>query len=252
MKVMLVEDEAIIRTGLKKLFENIIGGFTVVSEAENGKKALESVKLSMPDLIVTDIRMPDMGGLELIDRAREQFQHIQFLIISGYSDFEYAKKAIQLGVHDYLLKPIDQVELALCLGKIKKRFGDNSIFEQRSSVDTDKPNAKISGTLIQKVKQIIQSRIEQDLSLRFVADQVYLHPQYLSTLFKSVTGKKYIDYVIELRIDKAKRLLIETNLKVYEIAVLVGYPNIKYFFHTFRQTVGVPPAEYRKQTQRPL
>lgn len=248
MKVMLVEDEELIRKGLRKLVEEIIGGFTVVAEAENGRRALEAIKTNIPDLIITDIRMRDINGLELIERVRDQYSGIQFIILSGHNDFEYAKKAIRYGVSDYLLKPIDAVELTRSLERLKRPAGDRAGEQHAPVVAASGPSAYES-QIIQKVKQIILSRLDEDLSQQYLAEQVNLNHQYLSTLFKAVTGQKYIDFVIESKIERARKLLVETNLKIYEIALLSGYPNVKHFNNIFRQILGVSPTEYRKQPQ---
>ncbi len=246
---MLVEDEELIRKGLKKLVEEIIGGFTVVAEAENGRQALEAFKNTLPDLIITDIRMKDINGLELIERIREQYSGVQFIIISGHNDFEYAKKAIHYGVSDYLLKPIDTVELTRSLERIKRPTGEKAPEPAVPSADLSGPSTYES-QIIQKVKQIILSRLDEDLSQQYLAEQVNLNHQYLSTLFKSVTGQKYIDFVIEAKIGRARKLLLETNLKIYEIALLSGYPNVKHFNNIFRQIVDLSPTEYGKKSLR--
>lgn len=244
MKLMLVEDEAVIRSGLKKLVENIIGGYTVVAEAGNGRIALELMRSTLPDIIITDIRMKELNGLEFIERVLDQYGPVPILIISGHDDFEYAKKAIHLGVRDYLLKPIDRVELTLCLERTKQYLRRNDA--KFASMTREYEEESSDGAIIHKVKQIIHAKLDQDISLQYIAEQVYMNHQYLSTLFKKVTGKRYIDYVIECRLEKAKKLLSETNLKIYEIAELSGYPNVKHFINIFRRYVNVPPTEYRK------
>src|SRR3712207_3645012 len=116
-KVLVVEDEAVIRGGLKKMIEEVVGGFLVAAQASKGKIALEQLAVWLPDLLVTDIRMSEMNGLDLIKRVREQYPDLPILIISGYNDFEYAKQALRYGVAEYLLKPIDRLELAQFLDK---------------------------------------------------------------------------------------------------------------------------------------
>jgi two-component system response regulator YesN len=248
MRLMLVEDEAVIRNGLKKLIETIIGGYQVVAEADSGKSALDVIRKTLPDLIITDIRMKDMNGLELIERLKDQYGHIHTLILSGHQDFAYAKKAIQFGVHDYLLKPVDRVELAHCLEKIKN-IHQNGL-SKNSTPDLLGEELEREGYLIQKIKQIIHSRIDQDVSLTYVAEQVNLNPQYLSTLFKTSTGQKYIDYIISYRVEKAKQLLADTHLKIYEIGFLVGYSNMKHFYNIFRKEAGITPSEFRKNSYK--
>jgi YesN/AraC family two-component response regulator len=246
-KIMLVEDEDIIRSGLKHLIGEVIGGFRVVAEAKDGLEALELLKLQLPDLLITDIRMNQMGGVELIEHVRVQFPDLAVLIISGYNDFAYAKKAIQYRVEDYLLKPVNRVELAHCLSKLKRILdaaGQNGS-EGADGLGRDEGS---DNQIIRKVKELIRNNLEQDLSLQLIADKIHMNRQYISTLFKLETGKNFTDYVIQSRMEKAKRLLKSTRLKIYEIAKMSGYDNTKYFMTVFKQMEGITPSEYREQS----
>ncbi|TBL77483.1 response regulator [Paenibacillus thalictri] len=246
-KVLLVEDEDLIRQGLKKLIEDVIGGFTVAQEAKNGREALESLKRSLPDLIITDIRMKEMNGLEMIEQMRHSFPDVPVLVISGYGDFEYAKKALRFKVEDYLLKPVDRIELSQYLTGLKERL------DGRKPGAPHHPSAPQSGgieenerKIIRKVKEMIHAHLDQDISLQFIAGNVHMNHQYLSSLFKLETGQNFVDYVIQCRMERAKQLLRETNLKIYEIAKLSGYDNAKYFMTVFKQLIGVTPSDYRE------
>ncbi len=241
-KAVLVEDEAIIRHGLKQLIEEVIGGFQVVGEASNGKQALELLKGVSPDLLITDIRMNEMNGIEMIKRVRELYPELYILIISGYADFEYAKQAIKYGVGDYLLKPIDRIELTQVLDQFKRRFKPDE-----QTLDAEDDPSSSGRHLIRKVKELIIERLDREVSLQYIADQVHLNPQYLSVLFKSETGQNFSDYVTNCRMKKAKQLLIETNLKIYEIAALSGYVSAKHFMAVFKDVVGKTPSQYRDQ-----
>ncbi|MCY9698166.1 response regulator transcription factor [Paenibacillus alginolyticus] len=246
-KVLLIEDEDQIRLGLKKLIEDIIGGFKVVKEAENGLKALDFIQTDIPDVIITDIRMNGMNGIELIKRVRDQFPNIFILVISGYGDFEYTKKAIQYRVDNYLLKPIDRIELTQCLTRIKEKldlYKKQNVREGKSTHTEASEEMEIK--IIRKVKEIIHSNLDQDISLQFIANKIHLNRQYLSFLFKVQTGQNFVDYVIQCRMERAKQLLRDTNLKIYEIAKLSGYENPKYFMTVFKQYAGGTPSEFRE------
>jgi len=106
-KVLIADDEPVIRQGLKKIVNWNILGFKIVGEAENGIEALDKVHKLDPDLCVIDIRMPGMDGLELISEIRKSKSEIKIIILTGYPEFEYAQKAISLGVQSYILKPVD-------------------------------------------------------------------------------------------------------------------------------------------------
>ena len=245
-KVLLVEDERSIRVGLKKLIEEVIGGFEVIKEADNGRVALDWLKGNVPDLIITDIRMKEMSGLEMIERVRDRFLDLPVLIISGYSDFDYAKKAIRFGVSEYMLKPMDRLELTQYLTRVRKRLDESNAPIHGLTADLLREEHR----LIRKVRELVHVRLEQEVSLQLMADLVELTPQYLSVLFKQETGQNFIDYVSECRMSRAKQLLRETNLKVYEVGALSGYANAKYFMSMFKQIVGQTPGEYREQNNR--
>lgn len=245
IKVMLVEDEETIRKGLKRLIEETIGGFRVIAEAGNGKEALELLHAKQPDLVISDIRMAEMDGLEMIKRIRERHQELHLIIISGYAEFEYAKQALRYGVADYLLKPIDRVELAQVLDKFRKvkQQGGNV-----ASKEADEEGRQ-SRALIRRVKAMIEERLDQEISLQLIADQVHLNHQYLSVLFKTETGQNFSEYVTRSRIDKAKQLLAGTHLKIYEVAQLSGYMSAKHFMSVFKSMEGTTPSEYRESSQ---
>jgi two-component system, response regulator YesN len=243
-KLFLVEDEAIIRAGLKQLIEAVIGGYQVVGEAANGKQALEALKGTQPDVLITDIRMNEMNGIDMIGRIRDHQPDLPIIILSGYAEFEYAKQALRYGISDYLLKPVDRIELTQALDKVKRRLEPQSL----PAGPGDKEEGQSSGRqLIRKVKELVAERLDQEISLQYMADQVHLNHQYLSVLFKSETGQNFSDYVTYCRMNKAKQLLKETNLKIYEVAALSGYLSSKHFMAVFKDTIGMTPSQYRNQ-----
>ncbi|NOU96709.1 response regulator [Paenibacillus sp. LMG 31456] len=246
-KIMLVEDEDLIRQGLKKLIEEVIGGFIVVKEEKNGRQALESMKSILPDLIITDIRMKEMNGIEMIEQVRHNFPDTPILVISGYGDFEYVKKALRFKVEDYLLKPVDRVELTQYLTGLKARLDSRKMNALQSQSHTAGNSVEENEkSIIRKVREIIHSNLDQDISLQFIANKVHMNHQYLSSLFKLETGQNFVDYVIQCRMERAKQLLQEANLKIYEVAKLSGYENSKYFMTVFKQLVGVTPSDFRE------
>ena len=251
LKVMIVEDEAAIRKGLKSLVEEVIGGFTVVAEAGDGKEALQIIERVLPDLLVTDIRMGQMNGIEMIKRIRDNHPELPIVIISGYADFEYAKQALKYRVTDYILKPVDRVELAQILKRLKKEIDDVKVEKKQKAAinqNIDVINAgREERQIIRKVKELVNEKLGDELSLQYIADQVHLNHQYLSYLFKTETGCNFSDYVTNARMENAKKLLKETSLKIYEVANMCGYSNSKHFMLVFKQLVGITPTEYREK-----
>jgi len=245
-RVLLVEDEKQIREGLRQLIENLIGGFKIVGEAANGKEGLELARIERPDIIITDIRMPVMNGIDMISGIRGQFSDIDIYILSGYEEFEYAKQALKYRVTDYLLKPISRIELAQTLKRYKENQQAKNLKEWCTEDGTTEGTSHNSRKIIREVKEYVQQHLDQNVTLQEVAEKVYLNAQYLSYLFKYETGQNYVDFVTEERMNKAKMLLKDTNLKIREVSVMCGYTHEKYFMSVFKQNVGVTPSQYRE------
>lgn len=247
-KVLLVEDEQLIREGIKRLIEQLTSDFTVTMEAINGRQALACLGSEMPDLIISDIRMREMDGLAFITEARKRYAELPIMIISGYQDFQYAQQAIRCEVTDYLLKPINRRAFLMALekirGKLNKLYGLDAGEDRNPNTNGPALNRNHNFT-IRNVKDYIAAHPEDDLSLKTIADFVDLHPAYLSHLFKGETGQNLSDYITDVRIERAKYLLSHTNLKVYNIARLSGYQSPKHFALVFKQQVGITPGAYR-------
>ena len=118
-RVMLVDNEEEVREGVREKVEWNRCGFELVAEASNGQEAWETAKTVAPDVVITDIRMPFMSGLELCHNLRTMFPDICLVILTGYDDFDYAKRAIQENVTEYILKPVNAEEMMEILLRIK-------------------------------------------------------------------------------------------------------------------------------------
>ncbi|HJC66217.1 MAG TPA: response regulator [Candidatus Enterocloster excrementigallinarum] len=132
-RIILVDDEEEVRTSIIKKIDWKSAGFQVVGDAENGQDALEKIEQLEPDVVMTDIRMPYMDGLTLIEKIRQKYPSMKILIFSGFDDFEYAKQAIKLNVTEYILKPVNVEELTEILERVKANLDDE--IEQRRNVD---------------------------------------------------------------------------------------------------------------------
>ncbi|MGO4370161.1 response regulator transcription factor [Paenibacillus sp. 2TAB19] len=246
MNVLLVEDEIKIRQGLRKAIEDVITNGLRLTEASNGLEAIEWLQTQeRVDLLITDIRMSEMDGLELLKRLKQTNREMPIIVISGHDEFVYAREAMRYGAIDYLLKPIDRVELARVIARVQEKNGSGAgTGREDDPNDTSDDKQRL---MIRKVKEFVKQSLDQDLSLQLLSQQVYLHPKYLSDIFKRETGQNLSDYVTERRLEKAKKLLKETTLKISEIAPLCGFANHKYFASLFKQHIGCTPTEYREQ-----
>ena len=236
--IVIVEDEYRTREGIGKLIEKLDLGFTVVGMAENGYDGLKMIQATEPDLVITDIQMPKMDGLEMIEKAREIGFEGPYVMLSSYGTIEYAQRAIRLGVKDYLLKPITISAIRELLTKIKEEMNGETQEEDYSAY---------SGVVEEMIK-VIQVDYGKHLSLDNFADKYKFSVQYLSNLFSRETGMTFSNYVKKVRMEKAKELIRTTDYKIYEIACLVGYPDQKYFSKVFREYCDVNPKQYALQS----
>jgi len=250
IKILLVEDEEIIRNGLKNLIAQVSTDFQITKEAANGREALDYLQKEVPDFIITDIRMREMDGLTLTAKARERYPQMPILIISGYGDFEYARQALRYGVTDYLLKPIDRLALVSVLDQIRRglvpKEGNASLPGEAADKD-ELPLKNDSRRLIRKVKEYIQGNPDKDLRLQVLAEYVNLNPAYLSQLFKQEAKIHLSDFITDVRMQRAKYLLLNSDLKIYDVARLSGYQSPKHFMLLFKQQVGKTPGAYREE-----
>ncbi len=240
--VFIVDDEQIIREGLCG-YDWASVGFDVVGHASNGQAALELIRESRPDVVLTDIRMPYLDGLELGKQVKQDLPDAKVVLLSGYSDFEYAKKAIGIGVAEYLVKPINIAELRETFSKLNDSLNEEkNLTQKEATLPSEQDNLSIS-----IAKQYIEQHFAQKLSLKEIADTVYLTPSYFSLLFKKSTGENVIDYLKKVRIEQAKLLLKRPDHKVYDVAAKVGYDNPKYFTDMFKKYTGMSPLEYKNK-----
>lgn len=129
-KVLLVEDEEIIRKGLMYLMDWETEGCVIIGEAGDGAEGAEKIRQMRPDIVITDVRMPFMSGLDMLEQTRS----IPYaaIVISGYDEFEYAQRAISLDVTEYLLKPVDFTALQKALMRVKEKLGALRQMEQQA------------------------------------------------------------------------------------------------------------------------
>lgn len=232
IRIVIVEDEVRIRQGLGNLISKIDPDCRVVGEAENGYEGLKMIRDLTPDMVITDIRMPKMSGLEMVEKLREFHLDCRVVIISGYADFEYARKGISLGVSEYLLKPIT---IASVRELLKRMAGGEK--EEAAAIEQ-------YSQVIHDMVKTIETDYAQRLGLDIFAEKYRLTPEYISNLFTKETGVTFSNYLKKVRIEHAKDLLLNTNMKIYEVACSVGYPDQKYFSKVFKEYTGLSAKQF--------
>lgn len=364
LRLIIADDEEDFREGMRSCIDWAANGLSVVETTSNGPATYDAIVREKPDLVLMDIQMPGMTGLQVIDRVRNIHKlDVSFIILSGYDKFSYAQKAIQLQVDEYLLKPCSIEDVLQAIQRVREHLETNRQLAQHDNDDllsfycqdmahrgsrlhrqppmdypiqqeaelmqtlqlgsleevmrafeafyqnlrqknpspqatihccvmfymelyrllmerglarsiTSLPNLTWDGTdpcaslwssihdLLQKAFEIlhpkketsssisravqfINDHYEEELSLDMVSQAVYVTPSYLSGLFKQKLGLSFVDYVNQVRVDKAKKLLITTRLRNYEISQQIGYANEKYFSQIFKKTTGLTPSQFR-------
>jgi YesN/AraC family two-component response regulator len=258
---MIVDDEMGIAEGLKIIIERIISECKVIGMAFNGVEGYDRAKELTPDVIITDIMMPQVNGLEMIKNLKDADCKARFIILSGYSEFEYAKKGIELGVKFFINKPVEEEEIYDCLLKVfreieQERANKEEIDNLRKAYENSKAsmdeqksplNIPVRSDIITEIKKFVIDNFNRDVSLTELSARFFMNPSYLSQLFKEKTGETYLNYVMKIRINKAAELIKNTDLKVYEICEMVGYTDTNYFSKLFVKIIGCSPSEYKKR-----
>lgn len=243
-KVIVVEDEALIRRSIAKKIQALDLGFDVIGSAMDGQSALALIESELPQLVVTDIRMPIMNGLELAKKIYFTYPNIKVIILSGFHEFEYARQAIQYGVVDYLVKPVTTEQLSIALTKIKLQLDSNLI--SLWNLANSKSQNITPEELVKAVELYILINYKNELTLENIANNLNFSPDYLSRIYKKSTGQSPLKYLIHLRINEAKRLLTtDLDLDIKTIGDLVGYSDQYYFSRIFKHQTGHYPSEFR-------
>ncbi len=244
-KYMVVEDEPLIRQNIIKKIESLKLPLTLCADVNDGFLAIQLIKKLLPQIILTDIRMPQCDGLELARYIKENHPSIKTVILSGYNDFAYAQEALRYNVCDYLLKPLKSDALNEILQGILLSFDSRNEHLASLRVNTyDMPPEKICKLML----DYFQQHYKNDISLSSLADTLGFSLEYLARIFKKETGLSPSKYLTNLRINEAKLLLLSySSLEVGRVGELVGYKDAFYFSRVFKSNVYVTPSEYRHQ-----
>lgn len=237
--ILIVEDEYLVRQGIRSLVDFESHQIEQVDEAENGLIAWQMVQKNQPDILLTDINMPQMNGIQLAGLVKEAYPDTHIVFLTGYDDFDYAVSALKLGADDYLLKPFSREDVEGILSKVIKKIS----LEQKSRHLQELVQESQASDL---GKQIEAHLGQSGFSLKSLAQELGFSPNHLSFLIKKELGIPFQDYLVQVRIKKAKLLLLTSDMKIYEIAEACGFEDMNYFSQRFKQLVGQTPRQFRK------
>ena len=244
-RVILVDDERLIIRGLSSVVPWAELGCEVAGVAYDGKSGLELIRSMNPDIVMTDIRMPNMDGLTMLAAIRSEYPQIQTAVLTAYRDFDYARQALTLGVCRYLLKPSNLDELKETIRLMVSRL--DAMPEPKEEPEEETVHAA-GNHLVRAALAYIRERCsEQHLSLGEVADHVYVSQWHLSKLLNRETGQSFFDLLGSMRISRAKELLADASMRIQDVAEATGFSDVAHFSRSFKRFAGCTPGEYRNQ-----
>lgn len=236
LHVLLVDDEIMIREGFKRLFDWEAHDCEVVGEAADGMEALAKIDMLQPDIVIMDINIPIMSGLKVIQLCRIKHPKTAFVIVSGYDDFSYCQQALRLQITDYILKPVNYEEFGSCIDNLKISLYENRVVNEPMQQE----ERTING-----LTRYMQEHLSEEITLSVLAEEFHLNAQYISQLFKNEIGVGFLAYLTNIRLEKAKKLLLSTALPIADVAEQSGYGDYRVFTKVFKKAEGITPSQYR-------
>lgn len=245
MKLLIADDEQYVRDSLAKEIEWSKYGITLEGVASDGKEVLEMALRLKPDVLLTDIRMPYIDGLELTRILKEQLPRLKVILLSGWSDFEYARKALRSGASNYLVKPSPDEEIIDALLIVMEELGLREPNRKQPDQE-DLPNMQAKKRAVKQACEMVHRDLSVAVTLSEIAEFVNMNASAFSRLFKQDMGCAFSEFVTSARMNKAKKLLIETNMRINEIAQNVGYVSDSHFVQVFGEYSGMTPGRFRE------
>ncbi|MFW5988438.1 MAG: response regulator transcription factor [bacterium] len=246
-KLIIVDDENEIRHALSNYIPWQEMDFEFVASFDNGKKAYQFLQENEIDVVLCDIKMPVMDGIELAEKIYEDDLACKIVFLSAHKEFEFARKALSFGVEDYVLKPTKYQELLDVFKRIKVKLNDDCKNNFKNKAKEDQGNDNYNKQIITKIKKYINNNY-QTANLDEAAEGVHLSPCYLSKFFKDCTGENFSTYLNKVKMEKAKDYLKNVDYHVYQISEKLGYSNPKNFSRSFKNFTGKTPSQFRRGT----
>jgi len=243
-RLLIAEDEPVISQGIVDMFDWAALGYEIVGVAQDGVTAEWLVELYRPDAVLTDIRMPQKDGLELLRFIKQRYPKTEVVLLTAFAQFEYAREAVNNGAFKYVLKDDMDVEIEPVFQELARHFERSQpILPLESTVDAEKEGEH----LLLAARDYIDLHYTEDLNLQDIANRFYFNPSYFSRIFKQTIGYGFLEYIRHRRMMLARYLLVSTTLPVSDIAQRVGYSDLKHFSELFKREFDLKPAVFRKQ-----
>lgn len=254
IRVLVAEDEEMIRKGLVYTTDWLGMDCVVVAEAADGQEGLEKILRYRPDVVIADICMPCIDGIEMIRRASQEAR-FKSILLTSYAEFEYARRAIEARVSEYLLKPVDEEKLAQVMRRLAAEIGESrrarTALEQAGSAAELKLEQYMAldtseNQYVARALEQIRARYRERLGIELISEELGVSASYLSRKFKEVTGQTFLDFLNRYRVRQAVRLLQTQRYRVSEISEAVGFTDYKHFCSVFKKYTMKSPTKFFK------
>ena len=235
-KVMIADYEVYMLEALEKLINWNNLDCRLVYKAKNGEELIDKIKEEVPDIIITDVKMPLVSGMEVAKYIYEHLLPTKVIILTAYADFEYAKLAIEYDVCGYIVKTSAIEELPAMLRKAIAKLTLPSMLQEEEFPED----------ILSKLQKYIEDNYMEKLTLSQIAEEVHANGSYLSHLYKSKTGQNLFDAINKMKLKKAKEYLVQGK-RISEIATLVGFEDVSYFSRVFKKYESCSPRDYERK-----
>ena len=252
--LLIVDDERLLADGLCGLLATAFSGRLNVICRYSAAAALEAAADLPVDILLTDINMPNMSGLDLHRSVQALHPSCQVIYLTGYSDFDYARTALEQHAFAYILKGEGDDIVISAVEQALKQLGDTNreTLPARENPPAGEPDGSAGDegqSRIRSLREYIMDHLNEDLSLNRLAEFSHLHPVYLSRIFKEITGITVGDFINQARLEKAKDLLQGSRMTVLEISREMGFATDNYFCRWFKKRTGMSPHRYRERNR---
>lgn len=247
-RVVLIDDETRIVEGLRRVVDWAAYDCEIIGTADSGISGAELICREKPDILFMDICMHEMDGLTMLAGLRSEFPQMQVTILTGYRDFNYAQRAINLGVTRFLLKPSKMNDILEALQAMTDKLRQLSAIspEERTAEPISEESERAAGNfIVDSAMEFIRMHYAEKLTMQAVAEHCFVTRWHLSKLLSKHVDKSFYDILNEVRISEAIRLLKDSHLQIGSIGETVGYADSAHFAKIFKKITGKSAAEYR-------
>jgi two-component system response regulator YesN len=242
---VIVDDDIWALHDIRRSFNFTEFGFGSITECDCAEDAFKKIATSHPDLVITDIKMERLSGLDLIRKCREKDIHSLFIILSGYDKFDYAKEAIRQGAFHYMLKPIDDQESLEVMNRVSHELSKMKKNKRYTTWEIDN-----NEDCFKRIVDFLELNSDSFISLDLLSETFFVNRTYVCDMFRKHLNKTFTQYLAEIRIRNACELLESSNLDIADIASKIGFDDANYFSRIFKKVKDITPIQYRRKFQK--